>query len=82
MKRFFVLFIAALTVLTVFNSCQKDDSAKLVYWSMWNEAEPQGQVIARAARAFTSEFLPIFLREIITTIQSAQSTILTDAGRR
>ncbi|MDR0387325.1 MAG: extracellular solute-binding protein [Treponema sp.] len=31
------------------------DSAKLVYWSMWNEAEPQGQVIARAAEAFTKE---------------------------
>ncbi|MDR2553449.1 MAG: extracellular solute-binding protein [Treponema sp.] len=27
----------------------------LVYWSMWNEAEPQGQVIARAAEAFTAE---------------------------
>jgi len=52
MKRFFVLFIA---VFAVFNSCQKDDSAKLVYWSMWNEAEPQGQVIARAAEAFAGE---------------------------
>ncbi|MDR1073459.1 MAG: extracellular solute-binding protein [Treponema sp.] len=29
--------------------------AKLVYWSMWNEAEPQGQVIARAAEAFAKE---------------------------
>jgi raffinose/stachyose/melibiose transport system substrate-binding protein len=28
---------------------------KLVYWSMWNESEPQGQVIARAAEAFTKE---------------------------
>ncbi|MDR1046402.1 MAG: extracellular solute-binding protein [Treponema sp.] len=27
----------------------------LVYWSMWNEAEPQGQVIARAAEAFTKD---------------------------
>jgi raffinose/stachyose/melibiose transport system substrate-binding protein len=27
----------------------------IVYWSMWNEAEPQGQVIARAAEAFTKE---------------------------
>jgi ABC-type glycerol-3-phosphate transport system substrate-binding protein len=29
--------------------------AKLVYWTMWNEAEPQGQVIARTAEAFTKE---------------------------
>jgi len=29
--------------------------AKIVYWSMWNEAEPQGQVIARAAEAFTKD---------------------------
>jgi raffinose/stachyose/melibiose transport system substrate-binding protein len=27
----------------------------LEYWSMWNEAEPQGQVIARAAEAFTRD---------------------------
>jgi raffinose/stachyose/melibiose transport system substrate-binding protein len=35
---------------------KKDDgAATLVYWSMWNESEPQGQVIARAAEAFTRE---------------------------
>jgi raffinose/stachyose/melibiose transport system substrate-binding protein len=33
----------------------ESDGAKLVYWSMWNEAEPQGQVILRAAEAFTAE---------------------------
>ena len=34
--------------------CEKSASkAKLVYWSMWNEAEPQGMVIAQAAQAFT-----------------------------
>jgi raffinose/stachyose/melibiose transport system substrate-binding protein len=33
----------------------KGDAVKLVYWSMWNETEPQGQVIARAAEAFTEE---------------------------
>ncbi|MDR0910173.1 MAG: extracellular solute-binding protein [Spirochaetaceae bacterium] len=27
----------------------------VVYWSMWNEAEPQGQVIAQAAEAFQKE---------------------------
>ena len=29
--------------------------AKLVYWTMWNEAEPQGTVIAEAVAAFTKE---------------------------
>ncbi len=29
-----------------------EKDAKLVYWTMWNEAEPQGQVIAEAAEAF------------------------------
>ncbi|GHV94778.1 sugar ABC transporter substrate-binding protein [Spirochaetia bacterium] len=33
----------------------KGKSNTLVYWTMWNEAEPQGQVIARAAEAFTKE---------------------------
>jgi raffinose/stachyose/melibiose transport system substrate-binding protein len=31
------------------------DAVKLAYWSMWNETEPQGQVIVRAAEAFTKE---------------------------
>ena len=29
-----------------------EPGAQLVYWTMWNEAEPQGQVIAEAAEAF------------------------------
>lgn len=32
-----------------------EDGAKLVYWPMWAETEPQGQVIARAIEAFTEE---------------------------
>jgi raffinose/stachyose/melibiose transport system substrate-binding protein len=28
---------------------------RLVYWSMWNESEPQGQVITRAAEDFTGK---------------------------
>lgn len=40
----------------VFLGCSKKASeTKLVYWTMWNEAEPQGQVIGRAAEAFTKE---------------------------
>ncbi len=34
---------------------EKEDSQKVVYWSMWNEAEPQGLVIADAIEAFTDE---------------------------
>jgi raffinose/stachyose/melibiose transport system substrate-binding protein len=56
MKRRIVLAaIAVAAVLAVTGCAKKTDSAKLVYWSMWNEAEPQGQVIARAAEAFTKE---------------------------
>ena len=32
-----------------------EDGAKLVYWTMWNEAEPQGMVIQEAVDAFTEE---------------------------
>jgi raffinose/stachyose/melibiose transport system substrate-binding protein len=50
-----VLFLAC---GLVFMGCAKKSAGsetKLVYWSMWNEAEPQGQAIARAAEAFTKE---------------------------
>jgi len=55
MKRAILICTAVMAVLLSFGGCKSDDSAKLVYWSMWNEAEPQGQVIARAAEAFTQE---------------------------
>ncbi len=32
-----------------------DEAKTVVYWSMWDQAEPQGQVIAQAAEAFTKE---------------------------
>lgn len=32
-----------------------EDGAELVYWTMWNETEPQGQVIAEAIEAFQDE---------------------------
>jgi len=46
-----VLFLAGCS------GSKKADASKasLVYWSMWNEAEPQGQAIAQAAAAFTKE---------------------------
>jgi raffinose/stachyose/melibiose transport system substrate-binding protein len=54
------IFCTVLLILTAlfFAGCfgtQKNAHPKLVYWSMWNETEPQGQVIARAAKAFTGE---------------------------
>lgn len=53
------LLVAAIAMLSfVFIGCGGDSSgsgAKLVYWTMWNEAEPQGMVIAEAVEAFTAE---------------------------
>lgn len=34
---------------------ETEDSKKVVYWSMWNEAEPQGQVLVQAAEAYEEE---------------------------
>jgi raffinose/stachyose/melibiose transport system substrate-binding protein len=55
-----MLLCAALVLACgiIFTGCKKNSGvsgARLVYWTMWNEAEPQGQVIARAADAFTKE---------------------------
>lgn len=36
-------------------SAQPTSEAKLVYWSMWNEAEPQGQTIKAAIEAYTAK---------------------------
>jgi raffinose/stachyose/melibiose transport system substrate-binding protein len=62
MKRRIVLAavaVAAVMALSGLAGCSRSKpeggSAKLVYWTMWNEAEPQGQVIARAAEAFAKE---------------------------
>jgi raffinose/stachyose/melibiose transport system substrate-binding protein len=50
-----VVVTAAILGLAGCSRSKSDGGAKLVYWSMWNETEPQGQVIARAAEAFTKE---------------------------
>jgi raffinose/stachyose/melibiose transport system substrate-binding protein len=51
-----VAAVAAVMLAAGLAGCSKPSGgAKIVYWSMWNEAEPQGQVIARAAEAFTKE---------------------------
>jgi raffinose/stachyose/melibiose transport system substrate-binding protein len=57
MKRIAFVLLVALMVLSLAGCGKKDGGSgtKLVYWSMWNEAEPQGQAIAQAAEAFTKE---------------------------
>lgn len=75
--------VLIITIGLVLGGCaRKDpDAVRLVYWTMWNEAEPQGQVIARAAEAFTRETgIPIEInfngRDIRMTLQPA-----LDAGQ-
>jgi raffinose/stachyose/melibiose transport system substrate-binding protein len=53
MKRI-ILGAAAVLVAGLLAGCA-DKFDGLVYWTMWNESEPQGQVIARAVDAFTKE---------------------------
>jgi raffinose/stachyose/melibiose transport system substrate-binding protein len=58
MKRRIIVAAALMAAVMGLAGCSKSgggEEAKVVYWSMWNEAEPQGQVIARAAEAFTAE---------------------------
>jgi raffinose/stachyose/melibiose transport system substrate-binding protein len=53
-----ILLCCVLAVVLALAGCPGSSSGsgvQLVYWSMWNEAEPQGQVIARAIEAFTEE---------------------------
>lgn len=59
MKKTLILLLVLVFALTgVFAQggaeSAKKTSANLVYWTMWNEAEPQGQVIAEAVEAFTA----------------------------
>jgi raffinose/stachyose/melibiose transport system substrate-binding protein len=59
-KTIVMLLVAVLSVGLVFaggsSEASSGSAAKgktIVYWSMWNEAEPQGQVIAQAIDEFT-----------------------------
>ena len=84
MKKLTVLFLTvclAVSLLCTAGCGQKTEEkakakAKLVYWTMWNEAEPQGTVIAEAVAAFTKETgieveLNFNGREIRKTLQPA-----------
>jgi len=57
MKRIITTIAVVLAALAVLGGCTKKsgDEIKLVHWTMWNEAEPQGQIISQAAEAFTKE---------------------------
>ena len=82
MKKLTVLFLTvclAVSLVCTAGCEQKTEEkakAKLVYWTMWNEAEPQGTVIAEAVAAFTKETgieveLNFNGREIRKTLQPA-----------
>ena len=47
-----VLVVCSILCISCGGKSDKD-TVKLVYWSMWNEAEPQGMVISEAVEAFT-----------------------------
>ena len=78
MKKYcFLLFVALVLFLP---SCSKTDSAnkkKIVYWSMWNEVEPQGQVIKSAIEDFMKKNPDITVeinwngRDIVKILQPA-----------
>ena len=55
MKKSVTAVCAVFMCAALFISCGGKKNEKLVYWSMWNEAEPQGKVIAEAAREFEKE---------------------------
>ena len=65
MKKSVAAVCAIFMCAALFISCGGKKNEKLVYWSMWNEAEPQGRVIAEAAQEFEKE----------TGIRSAASTV-------
>lgn len=74
--------LLALCLLTAFFlfSCSNTDNSnkkKIVYWSMWNEVEPQGQVIKEAINDYMKKYDDIVVevnwngREIRKTLQPA-----------
>lgn len=58
MKKYFSILLGVCLVSSavfIAGCGSKAEKAKLVYWTMWNEAEPQGMVIAEAVAAFTKD---------------------------
>ena len=55
MKKLLSLTLALVMVLSLGAFALADDAAEITYWSMWNEGEPQANVIAAAAEAYEAE---------------------------
>ncbi|EKV56059.1 ABC transporter substrate-binding protein [Brachyspira hampsonii] len=79
MKKLFLLGFGVFLLFILFACGKADDpnKKKIVYWSMWNEVEPQGQVIKAAIEDFMKKYPDITVevnwngREIRKTLQPA-----------
>ena len=79
-KRIILSVFLVLLFVFLLISCSSEDNSnkkKIVYWSMWNEVEPQGQVIKEAIKDFMNKHNDIVVevtwngREIRKTLQPA-----------
>ncbi|WP_432633495.1 ABC transporter substrate-binding protein [Brachyspira sp.] len=74
-----LLVLCLLTAFFLFSCSDTDNSnkKKIVYWSMWNEVEPQGQVLKEAINDYMKKYDDIVVevnwngREIRKTLQPA-----------
>ncbi|TXJ41578.1 ABC transporter substrate-binding protein [Brachyspira pilosicoli] len=79
MKKVLLLLCSFVFVFFLFSCGKADDSnkKKIVYWSMWNEVEPQGQVIKAAIEDYMKKYPDVAVevnwngREIRKTLQPA-----------
>ena len=55
MKKLLSMILAVVMVLSLGAFALADDPVEITYWSMWNEGEPQANVIAEAAEAYEAE---------------------------
>ena len=55
MKKLLSMILAVVMVLSLGAFALADDPVEITYWSMWNEGEPQAEVIAAAAEAYEAE---------------------------
>lgn len=55
MKKLLSMLLAVVMVLSLGAFALADDPVEINFWSMWNEGEPQANVIAEAAEAFEAE---------------------------
>lgn len=79
MKNAILLVLCLLAAFFLFSCSDTDNSnkKKIVYWSMWNEVEPQGQVIKEAIQDYMKKYNDCLVevnwngREIRKTLQPA-----------